>query len=118
MLAKVVKEKAKILESKREYGQALLNYGEFYSKSNQSAFTKDVLGVYLAYANLLFQVENFKKSGEIFTQIAQYLTSIDDRERADRVLKNANVSFKRSATAHLSTAFITFHELKDCPSSE
>ena len=110
LLAKLIREKTKIFETKKEFRLAIQNYEELYSHSLESPLTKELLPVYLAYANLLFQVEHYKKSGDIFTQIAEYMKSIKDEERSKRVLKNANVSYKRAVNAFMSAASVSIHE--------
>lgn len=109
LLAKLVKEKAKIFESINDYRNAIENYEELYSKSVNAPLTNELLSVFLSYANLLFQLENYKKSGEIFFKIYSQLTVNNDRDRSDRVKKNANVSFKRAVTSFLYAGTVLLH---------
>lgn len=109
LLTKLVKEKAKILETLSDYNQALENYDELYNESKTQQLSTDQLTVFLAYANLLFKIENFKKAGEVFFKIYKELELKND-DRAERVRKNANVSFRRATSSFNYTATVLLHE--------
>ena len=99
LLAKLVREKARIFESLNDYTQARDSYESLYQEAKNFAPTSEILSVYLSYANLLFQIEDYKKAGDIFFQI---YSNFDPRtERAQKILKNTNISYKRAVSGYL-----------------
>ena len=108
LLAKLIREKAKIFESLNDFVQAKESYESLYQQAKNLAPTSEILSVYLAYANLLFQFEDYKKSGDVFFQI---YSNFDPRtERAQKILKNTNISYKRAVSGYLYAGTILLHK--------
>ncbi len=108
LLAKLIREKAKIFESLNDFVQAKEIYESLYQEAKSFAPTSEILSVYLSYANLLFQIEDYKKAGDIFYQI---YSNFDPRtERAQKILKNTNISYKRALSGYLYAGTILLHK--------
>ncbi len=108
LMAKLVREKAKIFESLNDYFQAKESYESLYQEAKNIAPTSEILSVYLSYANLLFQFEDYKKAGDIFFQI---YSNFDPRtERAQKILKNTNISYKRAVSGYIYAGTILLHK--------
>ena len=108
LMAKLIREKSKIFESLNDFTQAKKSYESLYNEAKNFPPTSEILAVYLSYANLLFQIEDYKKAGDIFFQI---YSNFDPRtDRAQKVLKNVNISYKRAVSGYLYAGTILLHK--------
>ena len=108
LMAKLIREKAKIFESLKDYFQARESYESLYQEAKNFAPTSEILAVYLSYANLLFQFEDYKKAGDVFFQI---YSNFDPRtERAQKILKNTNISYKRAVSGYIYAGTVLLHK--------
>lgn len=108
LMAKLIRENAKIFESLNEFIQAKESYESLYQEAKNFPPTSEILSVYLSYANLLFQIEDYKKAGDIFFQI---YSNFDPRtDRAQKILKNTNISYKRAVSGYIYAGTLLLHK--------
>ncbi|MFW9928465.1 MAG: tol-pal system YbgF family protein [Candidatus Thorarchaeota archaeon] len=105
--ARILNELAKINQIKNDGWKARSFYEEAL-KTIKNSSNSDYIKIGLNFANFLFQVEDYKSSGDIFLIISQKLGP--DNNQTHKSLKNAQISYRRAITGYISGGTTLLHE--------
>lgn len=108
LLSRAYRDKAKALEGMGDVLGASSCYEEVLATlGDPTVGGAEFLSLRLSYANLLFQLEDYPKAGDLFYQTYAELDPKSDRSQ--KILKNANISYKRGTSGFLQASNIFLH---------
>ncbi|MHA2365469.1 MAG: tetratricopeptide repeat protein [Candidatus Hodarchaeales archaeon] len=110
LLIRAYREKTKFFESNGNLIQARSCYEEIIKKGEENESSPELLSIRVAFGNFLFQLEDYRVAGKLFYQSYQNMDT--KNAQAQKLLKNANISYKRACTSYLQAINIHLHQKK------
>lgn len=110
LLLRVYREKAKSLETNGDYIESRSIYELALIEGKNVDSSPELLSLTVAFANFLFQLEDYQIAGDLFHQSYLIMNNRSSQAQRQRLLKNSNLSYKRAFTAYLQASNIFLHK--------